>query len=228
MSSQPNKSLADGLQCLQALATSAEPIGCRELARRLGMNATRVNRLLMTLAEIGLARRDDDRRYLVGPGIHVLAAQSLFGSGLIRNALPVLEAMSETGLSVAMGMLWRDQVSYLYHATPGMPSAEALGRIGLYPAAESSIGLAILAQKTEPEVTALYRDDEVVRDSITQAREKGYADIPPTDERPEHNIAVSIDAAGTAAVGFFGIPLDQDLSCLVSELKQFAEQITLK
>ena len=33
LGAQPNQSLIDGMATLQALATSAEPIGCRELAR---------------------------------------------------------------------------------------------------------------------------------------------------------------------------------------------------
>ncbi|PZU27671.1 MAG: transcriptional regulator, partial [Stenotrophomonas sp.] len=32
---QPNQSLIDGIATLQALASSPEPVGCRELARQL-------------------------------------------------------------------------------------------------------------------------------------------------------------------------------------------------
>ena len=52
MSSQPNQSLIDGIRCLQYLVSSDRAIGCRELARLMGTNATRVNRLLMTMAAI--------------------------------------------------------------------------------------------------------------------------------------------------------------------------------
>src|SRR5690348_18426155 len=80
LNSQPNQSLIDGIATLQALATSSEPAGCRELARRLGIDATKVNRLLKTLAYLGIARQTADRKYAPGPGMHVLAAQSLFAS----------------------------------------------------------------------------------------------------------------------------------------------------
>ena len=39
------------------------------------------------LAHRGIARQDESRRYVPGPAMHVLSAQSLFGSGLIRRAL---------------------------------------------------------------------------------------------------------------------------------------------
>ena len=87
LNAQPNKSLIDGITTLQALATSPDPVGCRELARRLDIDPIKVNRLLKTLAYLGIARQTADRKYTAGPGMHVLAAQSLFASGLIRRAL---------------------------------------------------------------------------------------------------------------------------------------------
>src|SRR5262245_29763060 len=99
---QPNQSLIDGLACLQALASSSEAVGNRELARALGLEPTRVNRLLKTLAHLGLAEQDAQRRYRPGPAIHVLAAQSLFGSKLIRRAIGPLEELHRFGLIVAL------------------------------------------------------------------------------------------------------------------------------
>ena len=119
---QPNRSLIDGLACLQALAGTSGAVGCRELGRRLGLETTRVNRLLKTLAALGLAAQGQDRKYRPGPGIHVLAAQALFGSGLLRRAIDPLEDLHRFGLTVALGVLWRDHVAYLYHAEAGMPA----------------------------------------------------------------------------------------------------------
>ena len=42
---QFNQSLVDGITTLQALATSDHPVGSRELARRLEMDSSKVNRL---------------------------------------------------------------------------------------------------------------------------------------------------------------------------------------
>ena len=54
MSSQPNNSLATGLAVLTEICAANEALGGRELARRMGLHHAKVNRLLMTLAEIGV------------------------------------------------------------------------------------------------------------------------------------------------------------------------------
>jgi DNA-binding IclR family transcriptional regulator len=158
---QPNQSLIDGILTLQALASASEPVGCRELARQLGANTTRVNRLLKTLAYMGIVRQTSDRKYAPGPGMHVLAAQSLFASGLIRRALPELERLRRFGHTVAMGVLWNDSVSYLFHAPPGIEAARGLGRIGLLPATTSGIGIVLLAQLPDDEVRDIYADRDI-------------------------------------------------------------------
>jgi DNA-binding IclR family transcriptional regulator len=50
---QPNRSLFDGLLVLRLLTAAAEPGGTRQLARDLGLEPTRVNRLAKTLAALG-------------------------------------------------------------------------------------------------------------------------------------------------------------------------------
>ena len=64
--------LRDGLACLSALCAAAEPVGGRAIARQLDLNHVKVNRLLMTLAELGYARQDEQRRYHPAAGMHVL------------------------------------------------------------------------------------------------------------------------------------------------------------
>ena len=158
---QPNQSLIDGLACLQALAGAAQPIGSRQMARELGMEPTRVNRLLKTLAHLGIAQQTTDRQYVPGPAMHVLAAQAIFASGLLRRAMEPFESLRRFKLSVALGVLWRDQVSYLYHASPGMTDAQAVGRVGLFPDTRSGIGMVLLSQLPAADVRALYRDREI-------------------------------------------------------------------
>ena len=174
INAQPNQSLIDGIATLQALATSPEPVGCRELARRLGVDPTKVNRLLKTLAYLGIARQTANRKYTAGPGMHVLAAQSLFASGLIRRALPALEGLRRFGHTVALGVLWDTSVSYLFHAPPGIEASRGLGRIGLLPATTSGIGIMLLSELEDDEVRELYGDREIPRyqDGIDQLLEK--------------------------------------------------------
>jgi DNA-binding IclR family transcriptional regulator len=213
LNAQPNQSLIDGITTLQALATSPEPVGCRELARRLGADATKVNRLLKTLAYLGIARQTADRKYTAGPGMHVLAAQSLFASGLIRRALPALEALRRFGHTVALGVLWEDNVSYLFHAPPGIEASRGLGRIGLLPATTSGIGILLLSEYEDEDVRDLYKDRDIpmfpegidqLLAKLAEVRELGYARVHVADDRDHHIIAVSTGDPAHAGVALSG------------------------
>lgn len=144
MTAQPNQSVGHALTCLIGL-TDAGVIGSRELARRLGMEHTRVNRLLGTLADLGLAERTTDRRYRPGPGLHGLAAGALRGSGLLQAALPEIRALHDQGYGVALGLLWLGRVVYLYHGSPQQPLEESLAAHAPWDPQESSIGRVLLS-----------------------------------------------------------------------------------
>ena len=153
---QINQSLVNGLACLQELVLAEGPVGVRELGRRLGMDPTRVSRLLGTLGWLGLAVQDESRKYHPGPAVHVLSALSLHGSRLLTGALPVLrELAAETKLTVALGVLWRSHVCYLYHGRAQTPLEQALGARGPFPARQSSIGRVLLAHLPPGELEQL-------------------------------------------------------------------------
>ncbi len=158
---QPNASLITGLECLQALAGSEEPIGSRDLAAHTRAPSIRESTgLLGTLAAMGMAERTPDRKYVPGTGLHVLAAMSLRGSHLLAAALPHLDRLGEAepAVSVALGVLWRRQVAYLFFADPGEPLQASIASRGLYAADQSSIGLTLLAGKDNRHLHNLYHD----------------------------------------------------------------------
>ncbi|CAN5542161.1 global regulatory protein [soil metagenome] len=230
---QPNQSLIDGLACLQALATAGGPVGSRQLGRELGLESTRVNRLLKTLAHLGIAQQTADRQYTPGPAMHVLAAQAMFGSGLLQRAIGPLESLRRAKMSVAMGVLWRDHVSYLYHAGPTMKPAEALGRVGLFPATRSSIGMMLLARRPVDEVRALYRGAEIpnfpdgiesLLKQLAVVRRSGVAIVQPFERDTVRTIAVAIEAE-SAAIAFSGPIARGDEDSLTVSLREAAAQI---
>jgi DNA-binding IclR family transcriptional regulator len=233
LGAQPNQSLSDGIATLQALATSPEPIGCRELARRIGLDPTKVNRLLKTLTFLGIARQTANRKYTVGSGMHVLAAQSLFASGLIHRVLPALERLRRYGHTVALGVLWNDNVSYLFHAPPGLEVARGLGRIGLLPATTSGIGIALLAELDNEQVATIYRDREIPRfddldhllAKLDEVRRVGYARVHVADDRDHHVVAVSIGDPAHAAVALSGWIPESATAELVLALQETAQGI---
>lgn len=222
---QPNQSLIDGLAVLQDIAARQKAVGSRELARELDIEPTRVNRLLKTLAHLGLAEQDADRKYSAGPGIHVLAAQSLFGSGMIRRAVPHLEKLHRHGLIVAMGVLWRDKVSYLYHAEPGMSASQALGRVSLFPANRSAIGLALLAERQD-----LRKCDRPLQAQIRQIRQQGFGQVHPEQKQGKKtgnitSLGVALPKNSTVAIALSGNIKQKQIPALVEILKKTAEQI---
>ncbi|MEM6331894.1 MAG: helix-turn-helix domain-containing protein [Planctomycetota bacterium] len=207
--SQPNQSIIDGLAVLQAVASTPEPVGVRELARQLELEPTRVQRLLGTLAHLGMTERSPNRKYRPGPGIHVLAAQAMFGSGLLRRAIPILEDLHRFELAVSLGVLWRDRVAYLYFAEPGAPAAEALGHTKLFPADRSSIGRVLLVatrRRREPKV-----------------RKDGYALADITDK--QRSLAVPVGDPAIAAVAFSGAIRPARVPALVKALRGAATRI---
>lgn len=231
---QPNQSLIDGIATLQALAVSPEPVGNRELARRLGFNPTRVNRLLKTLAYLGIARQTANRKYTAGPGMHVLAAQSLFASRFVQNAMPALEELRRFELTIAMGVLWNHDVSYLFHAPPGMETAQALGRIGLLPASENGIGVALLAEFDDAHVIELYEGEDVpgypggVNDLLAvlgETRAQGYARIRVGENQDRHTIAIGVSDPAFAAIGMSGWIPEEATSEIVAALRAAAVNI---
>jgi DNA-binding IclR family transcriptional regulator len=194
--SQPNLSLMHGFHCLQIVVAADRPIGSREVARAAGLEHTRVNRLLKTLAHMGMLRLTPDRKYAPGPGIHLLSAQSLRGSGLLAAALPVLRSLQAPGRLVAFGVLWEDKVCYLVHAPHGTDPADALGAHSPYDAGESIIGLAVLAF-LPPESLPRRLDTPELRRTYRRIRETGYAFLRKPDG--DLSIAAPVDAASPLA-----------------------------
>jgi DNA-binding IclR family transcriptional regulator len=215
---QPNQSLIDGLACLQFLAAHDGPIGCRDLARQMGLETTRVNRLLGTLSFLGLAEQDAERRYQSGPGMHVLSAQALKGSRLLQRALPVLEPLRRTKLTVALGVLWRDQVCYLYHGEPGRPITEGVFHFDLFPAEQSAIGLMLLARQKNPAGLSA-----TTRRRLPSIRRDDYCFL----ERPEADnaLAVSIGTPAVAALAFAGAFKESETAPLLTQLRAAATRI---
>jgi DNA-binding IclR family transcriptional regulator len=231
---QPNESLIGGLSCLRELAVSVKPVGVREMSRRLGMEPTRVNRLLKTLAHIGVAAQTNDRKYVPGPGMHVLAAQCIFASGLLRRAIVPLEELGKYGMITALGVLWKDRVSYLYHALPGMKTSDAIGRVALFPSTLSSIGMILLSHLPEKEIREIYAGKEIpgypkgikeLLPVLRRFRAKGFSVVSTKGSVVNTSIACAIGIPPGAAVALSGKIARRDQSKFHKILMDTASKI---
>ncbi|CAM7557013.1 MULTISPECIES: IclR family transcriptional regulator domain-containing protein [Enterobacteriaceae] len=229
MSSQPNQSLIDGIRCLQYLVSSGRAIGCRELARLMGINTTRVNRLLMTMASIGLTMQDEQRRYLPGPGIHALAAQAIRGSALFSQALPLLESYAPKDIVVAMGVLWEDQVIYIYHSEPGSQMSQALAGFHMLPAWQSVIGMSLLAAESDEELQKRFVDAQwqQLAPHIAQQRELGRVVWHHDDGEVSMAKPLGAHSAALAFAGMWQVD-DAVIDERLSELHTLARRLTQK
>lgn len=228
MSSQPNKSLMDGIICLQSLAASDKPVRGRELARMLGLDPTKINRLLRTLKSMGLAVQNDQKAYLPGPGIHVLASQAMYGSSLLRNTLPVLENLLPAPFIVALGVLWRDQVSYLFHADAHSSLTRGIGAYPLYDACHSSIGQVLLASEDDASVESRLGPVRfsMLLPMLEKVRREGFA-VRKDKESGEYSIAVPVFKPAQAGLAFsrlFNLS-DQALEQHIQHLQNLSARI---
>ncbi len=231
--SQPIKGLIDGLAVLQELTICDHPVSSSELAKKLELESTRVNRILKTLAYLGIAYRTNDRKYAPGAGIHVLAAQTIHASRLIQGALPYLEELHKYKYIVALGVLWRDKVSYLYHWEPGISSFEALGRLALYPVQYSSIGHILLVNKNRESIDDYIKgienlnrqQAEIFLSEVEEARKFGYSKIHKYSNPEEISIAVKLGQPVYAGLAISGKMQEQEASSIIEVLRETAAKI---
>jgi DNA-binding IclR family transcriptional regulator len=233
MPAQPNQSLIHGITCLQAVVAAERPIGSREVARMLGEEHTRVSRLLSTLASIGLLEQTAQRKYLPGPGLHVLAAQSLRGSKLLACALPHLTPLLGQGMTVALGVLWERQVCFLFHSKPGQPLEQSIGQHQLHPAERSSVGLALLAHALPPtevrpggrvvdvEPVDPVQDLEVV---LAGVQKRGYARLR-FAEKGILSVSVPLGEPPFAAIALSGAFVEAETERVVGILRETRDAI---
>ncbi|WP_298238985.1 helix-turn-helix domain-containing protein [uncultured Algibacter sp.] len=236
--SQPILGLIDGMEVLQLLASTDTEMSGADISRTLKIEKTKVNRILKTLAYQGFAEVSINKKYRLGPAIHVLSAQILHGSKLIKNALRYLIELTELNVVVAMGVLWRDKVAYTYHWEPGIEPVDGLGRVDLFPATQSSIGLKLLSEKTDEGIAEIIDFNEVISGfsskddfmaTINQIRKQGFGY---TVFGSRASIAVKIGEPARAAIALANInnevPVQEYIDVLQEKIAKIEEVMTYK
>jgi DNA-binding IclR family transcriptional regulator len=242
--SQPNQSVIDAMTCLQTLVAQGGAVGNRELARQMGLNITRVNRLLKTMAHVGMVRQTPQRKYLPGPGMHVLTALALGGDPLLTAGVPLLETELRTLPSaqmLAFGMLWQRHVAYLFFAHGGdsglrQGDTVALRSRSIFPAIRSSIGRVLLAHEEPAYLDRFFTaTDELVPFATRQEldleletiRSQRFAYVPAAQTGSEGSVAIPVGAdserpyAGVAIAGVEGV----EVVAVVERLRSLATRL---
>lgn len=234
MEKQPSQvvwGLVDGMEVLRYLAASPGPVTGVNIARTLGLSPVRVSRLLTTLRWMGITRRDPSGRYMVAAGIHALATQNMASSGLMERVIHNLSPLSDSPYTVACGVLWRDRVSFLYFRNPGASAIEGIQQWNTS-ATTSSIGMALLAHRSDAEIRSLYdgRTDipglypttaELLK-AINRIRRAGYAAL---RWETHTSLAVPVGEPPYTAIAVSGFQTAEEERAFLERLRTAAQAI---
>lgn len=150
MTAETSQTLDRGVQVLKLLADSERGLTVTELAGRLGVNRTVVYRLLATLEQHGLVRRDIGGRARVGLGVLRLAHRV---HPLLREAaLPALRSLAEDlGATAHLTLVDGNDALVVAVVEPSWTDFHVAYRTGLrHQLDENAAGRAILAARTLP------------------------------------------------------------------------------
>ncbi len=148
MSGETSQTLDRGLLVLELLAEEAGGLGVTELARRLRVNRTVVYRLLTTLEQHGLVRRDGSGRARLGLGVLQLSRRV---QPLLRQAAtPVLRALAEdVGATGHLTLADGEEALAVAVVEPTWTDFHVVYRVGSrHPLERGAAGRAILAGRT--------------------------------------------------------------------------------
>ncbi len=143
MPAETSQTLDRGLRVLKVLAESPEGLTVTELSNRLVVNRTVVYRLISTLEQHGLVRRDARARLFVGLGVLQLAAAV---QPLLRDlAMPVLRSLAEAiGSTAHLTVADGDEALALAVVEPTWTDFHVAYRVGArHPLSQGAAGKAI-------------------------------------------------------------------------------------
>jgi DNA-binding IclR family transcriptional regulator len=115
-----------------------------------------------------------------------------------------------------------------------METAQALGRIGLLPASENGIGVALLAELDDEHIAELYEGEDVpgypegldaLLEVLATTRAQGYARVRVGENQDRHTIAIGVSSPAFAAIGMSGWIPEEATPEIVAALRKAAAEI---
>lgn len=147
--------LERGMRILELLAGHPDGLATTDM-EELGLPATSLYRMLVTLSELGYIIRDGSDRYRLGRKLLALAYRSIDESSLIETALgPMRDLRDRTGETVMLGVLYGDEGVVIESVKSNRAVCVSV-RIGHhYPLHTAAPAKAMLAFLPEPERRAI-------------------------------------------------------------------------
>jgi DNA-binding IclR family transcriptional regulator len=159
-----NQSVTRAVAILNLLAAVSEPLGVREIGRRLRLPPSNVQRLVKTLAKAGFVEQTDaTSRYMIGYRAFQVGNAFVAQNSLFSAAMPELYWLADQHVTGFLGVL-RDR-SVVYLATVQSEGPVAINhRPGSHTNLHSTaMGKALLAEMPETEVRRLLGDGPLPR-----------------------------------------------------------------
>ena len=231
------RSVRTTFQILDAVADS-QPIGLSELARRLGLPKSTVQRSLSTLADLGWIRADDRSRWALGERVRALSDRVDDLGRLREAAVPI------------MGDLNSDTLETIHLAIPESGSVKLIERMdskhvlrlvqpigSRSPLHASSTGKSILAYLPASEIDAYLdaglahvtshtiTDPDLLRAELQQVRERGYALVEEEMADGIVSVAAGIRPGGGRPIA--AISVSGPVTRMTSELRiKYGQQVS--
>lgn len=212
--SRPIAAVERAVAVLEALADAGADIGTNEIARRTGINASSVSRLLATLSRSGMvALNPETGRYHLGLRMLRFGNAVLSRLDLRQVARAHLRVLAqETGetatLSVSGG---GEALTVDYVQSPS--SVQSVARLGRPSVAHATaVGKVMLAFTEQPAAGPLQRftdatitDPARLRAEIARTRDRGWADAVGEREADLQAVAVPVRAADGGLLAILGV-----------------------
>ncbi len=228
------------IQVLDALVrrVGGEPWGVRELAAELSESRSTVNRILVSLVEIGLATEAGVGKYSVGPRIDVLTKTLSDSSVLLGLSGESLSYLAESSKCTALVSVYCPRSRGYFIAACSAADATLTFRPQLgvvYPLTFGDIGRQMASYldadahcSTSPGTVA--NVDDIVRadQTLGQLSESEFPDALSISVRMLNNgllVSVSVHSAASAG-GKINKPLDMDVRRVIGEIATDIESKT--
>jgi IclR family pca regulon transcriptional regulator len=183
------RSLARGLAVLQAFSAERPLMTLTELARATGMNLPATQRFTDTLVQLGYLKRDEHKRYYLGPKVVSLGLSFLDGSQLRKLAARQLHDFGRRhDKTVNLAVLDGHHIIFLYRhesqrflkfdLQPGskLPAhCTAQGKVLLAALPDSELRQRLEEMPLERFTSHTLTTPQAVWDDLMQTRQRGYA-----------------------------------------------------
>jgi IclR family acetate operon transcriptional repressor len=199
---------------LHTLAEASGDVGTNEIARRTGINASTVSRLLATLAADELVTRvSDTGRFRLGPRLVELGNAALARIDLRQISRPHLEALTATTGETATLSVPYEQGTITVDFVQSPSSVRSVAQVGRPSIAHATAtGKVFLAYSGMPPPTTMapytsrtVTDPAELTAQVRQVRRRGWAQVVGEREEDLNALAAPVLAPGAALVGVVGL-----------------------